>query len=228
MQTFRAKCGKKSYDLAPKSANVGHFYWSEDATVASSLLNYTDSGASATDVFFTNDSENQAKPNIGFAVNGQTGFWRVLSGSDNGEWKYLINKDNECGTTVRSDKYKYGVTVCGKTNCLVLLPDDWKWGENGVGTDWQDGGYPETSTDKVTWQTMEKAGAVCLPAAGYRDGSSGNALVNNVGLNGSYWSASPNGRNLAFDLYFDSSDVLPNSHGARYRAHSVRFVTESK
>ncbi|MCQ2084253.1 MAG: fimbrillin family protein [Bacteroidaceae bacterium] len=225
------------YDVPPLTSDneteshIGHFYWSKYATVASSLLNYTDSGAPATDVFFTNDSENQAKPNLGFTVNGQTGFWRVLSGGANGEWKYLINYNDECGTTVRSGKYKYGVTVCGKTNCLVLLPDDWKWGENGVGTDWQDGGYPETSTDKVTWQTMETAGAVCLPAAGYRIGMPGiptPALVNNVGDYGYYWSASPYDFIRAYDLRFYSDNVDPLNSDARDRAQSVRLVTEVK
>ena len=225
------------YDVPPLTSDneteshIGHFYWSKYATVANSLLNYTDSGASATDVFFTNDSENQAKPHIEFTVNGQTGFWRVLSGGTNGEWKYLINYNDECGTTVRSGKYKYGVTVCGKTNCLVLLPDDWKWGENGVGDKWQDGGYPETSTDKVTWQTMETAGAVCLPAAGYRDGGPGSphpARVVIVGDFGYYWSASPSNGSSAYDLRFNSGDVNPNNFDARRRAQSVRLVTESK
>ncbi len=224
----------KQYDVPPLSLNndtkdhVGHFYWSKSATVAISLSNYSDSPLSD-NVFFTNDSNDQTKPNLEFTVNGQTGLWRVLSGGADGEWKYLINYNDECGTTVRSGKYKYGVTVCGQNNCLILLPDDWKWDENTVGTGWQDGGYPITSTDKVTWQTMEAAGAVCLPAAGYRTGAPASptpAYVNSVGLYGCYWSASPSGSNNAYDLLFNSGSVGASSHDARYRAFSVRFVTE--
>ncbi len=209
--------------------HVGHFYWSKTATVAISLSNYTDSDASATDVFFTNDSNDQTKPSSSFTVNGLTGFWRVLSGGDNGEWKYLVNKDDECGTTVRSGKYKYGVTVCGQDNCLILLPDDWKWNENTVGTGWQDGGYPETSTDKVTWQTMEAAGAVCLPAAGYRSGLPGALIPARVfDIDSYYWSASSYGNSHAYDLYFTSGTVNPLRDNSRYQAYAVRLVTESK
>ena len=107
-----------------------------------------------------------------------------------------------------------------------MLPDDWKWGENGVGTDWQDGGYPETSTDKVTWQTMETAGAVCLPAAGYRSGGNGDAHVNYVGSNGYYWSASPHNDDDAYDLRFSSGYVNPNDFDFWKWALSVRLVTE--
>ena len=209
------------YAVPPLTSNeeteshIGHFYWSNDATVARSLSKYT--GSVTENVFFTNDSENQTKPNLGFSVNGQTGFWRVLSGGTNGEWKYLI--DRKGGTLC-----KPGVKVCGSANCLILLPDDWKWGENSVGDNWQSE-YNESTT--VKWSTMEAAGAVCLPAAGSRGGSWG-AEVRNVGDAGYYWSASPKSGYDAYEFGFSRSSVSPNDYVDRSWGRSVRLVTESK
>ena len=75
---------------------------------------------------------------------------------------------------------------------------------------------------------MENAGAVCLPAAGFRNGSNGNAFVFNVGNHGYYWSASPNNGYFAYDLYFNSGNVNPSDFNTRSQAYSVRLVTESK
>ena len=154
------------------------------------------------------------------------GTWRTLSKD---EWTYLFNTRSNA-----SSLYKPGVTVCGKTNCVVLLPDNWEWDEtadeHNVGTGWQDGGYPETQTgNEVTWQTMQAAGAICLPAAGERDGSD----VIFVGNSGLYWSSTAtapvNYHDLAYGVFFYSSNVRPDdSDGRRCLGYSVRLITESK
>ena len=168
------------------------------------------------DNLFTNASPTE--PSSNFAINGQQGFWRALSGGNNGEWQYLIERKDSEGNAL----YKLGVTVCDHSNCLILLPDDWEWGANTVGTGWQTE-YSE-STD-VKWSTMEASGAVCLPAAGFRDGNNGDANVFYVG-SGYYWSASPRDVNYAYDLFFSSGNVTLLSNDARDRAQSVRLVTE--
>ena len=199
------------------TSHVSHFYWSKDASVATAKT-YSDAGASDGDVFFTNAD--------GFTVNvggkKQTG-WRTLSKA---EWQYLFNKDNTYGENKRSGKYKCGVTVCGKTNCVVLLPDNWEWDEtadeHNVGTGWQDGGYPETQTgNEVTWEKMEDAGAVCLPAAGYRNDS----IFFEVGNHGRYWSSTM-GKNYPDAVSFTDSDVSPGNFGRPLNGYSVRLVKE--
>ena len=217
---------------------IGHFYWSKDANVARSLSNYTDSGASGTDVFFTNDSENQAKPNIKFTVNGQTGFWRVLSGGDNGEWEYLLNKrKTKYGTGELSESnHRYAAVMVNDMAGLLIFPDDFSSWPSGAGkepqtfntnsSDWNDRNY---TVEQFT--VLQNNGCVFLPAAGYRIGAPGfpnPARVNNVGLNGCYWSASPIVDFDAYDLHFDSDNVSPSNGDARLRAQSVRLVTESK
>ena len=151
------------------------------------------------------------------------GTWRTLSKD---EWKYLFKTRSNA-----SSLYNCGVKVCGKTNCVVLLPDYWEWDkltdEPKVGTEWQTE-YPATSDDKVTWKKMEDAGAVCLPAAGLRNGS----LVNSVGGDGFYWSSTAYDydKNDAHDVYFGYSMsgfiVVPDSRGHRYYGFSVRLITE--
>ena len=145
------------------------------------------------------------------------GTWRTLTTA---EWQYLFNRGSYT-SEVRNGKYKYGVTVCGKANCVVLLPDGWKW-EGDVGTEWQTE-YPETQTNnEVTWQKMEDAGAVCLTAAGHRDSST----VTNFGDDGSYWSSTAGDEGRAYYARILSRGVNPDSRDYRYFGYSVRLVTD--
>ena len=67
---------------------------------------------------------------------------------------------------------------------------------------------------------MESAGAVFLPAAGYRDGTD----VDYVGSAGYYWSATPYDASNAYELYFNSYSLNPPRDDGRYRGQSVRLV----
>ena len=130
--------------------------------------------------------------------------WSTLSSS---EWEYLITTRGT-GVTYR----KYGVTVCGKANCLVIAPDG-----NTTAI--------ASSYDASAWAAAEASGFVCLPAAGYRNGSD----VGNVGGYGGYWSSSPNVSEASgsYLLYFINSSVAPSNSGYRYYGHSVRLVVSS-
>ena len=198
--------------LEPEN-HIAHFYWSKSADVARSLSYYSDTGTPG-DIFFANNPGS-------FKANEHTG-WSVLTGGTNGEWKFLIDRKDSEGNAL----YNLGVKVCGSANCLILLPDDWKWGENGVGTVWQNE-YSESTT--VKWSTMENAGAVCLPAADFRNGDPecpDPASVGNVGNNGNYWSASLYSDHNAYDLDFYGGNVHPSNSSNRNQAYSVRLVTE--
>ena len=139
----------------------------------------------------------------GTAIDGN-GTWRTLSID---EWTYLINKNND--ETIRKGKYKYGVTICEKTNCLILAPDDFE-------------GTIAALYDAAAWATAEAAGLVCLPAAGYRYGSD----VLGVGDYGCYWSSTAHDEYFAYYAYFDSSNVYPGRYDGRSDGSSVRLITE--
>ena len=130
--------------------------------------------------------------------------WSTLSSS---EWEYLITTRGT-GVTYR----KYGVTVCGKANCLVIAPDG-----NTTAI--------ASSYDASAWAAAEASGFVCLPAAGYRNGSD----VGNVGDYGGYWSSSPKESDASgsYLLYFINSSVAPSNSGYRNYGHSVRLVVSS-
>ena len=133
---------------------------------------------------------------------GDGSTWRTLSTD---EWQYLFKT-----RTNASSIYKYGVTVCGKTNCLIIAPDGFT-------------GSIASSYDTSTWPAAEAAGLVCLPAAGFRSGS----FVGNIGSYGYYWSSTAYDCDYAYHVRFNGGSVVPGSSGTRRSGYSVRLITES-
>lgn len=143
------------------------------------------------------------------------------------EWDYLFNVRDvygECpyGENMRSGKYKLSITVFDKKNCAVLLPDNWVWDKNTVGEGWQSEYNEETA---VKWSTMEAAGAVCLPATGYR----GTWNTGYIGELGWYWSSTNCGSAgwydfLAYILYFTNDYCNPIDREYTECGESVRLV----
>ncbi len=134
---------------------------------------------------------------------GDGSTWRTLSKD---EWQYLINKDNN--ENIRKGKYKSGVTVCSKKNCLVLAPDDFT-------------GEIATSYDAAAWESAKAVGLVCLPAAGQRQGSD----LFYVGDACNYWSSTASNESTAcYVLSSDSSILYFNDF--RCYGFSVRLVTD--
>ena len=148
--------------------------------------------------------------------------WRTLTGGVGGEWDYLIN------TRKDADKL-YGEGKVG--NCtpgLIILPDDWSCPD---GLTFRPGyklyGFETNFYSCSEWAQMEAAGAVFLPAAGYRVG----AEVGFVGSHGNYWSSSSPNDNSAYNLAFFNFDFLneliTNDNFYRYHGFSVRLVSDT-
>lgn len=149
----------------------------------------------------------------------QANQWRTLTYD---ECYYLMN------TRTDADQ-KYGVAKVNGVTGVIFLPDDWALPENitfAPGVDQIANWVSYESLNNYTleqWQLMESAGAVFMPAAGYRSGTD----VDYVGLHGYYWSSSDYGANLAYYLYFDSGDVgMYNFSSYRNYGRSVRPVSE--
>ena len=70
------------------------------------------------------------------------------------------------------------------------------------------------------WTTLEAEGAVFLPAAGYRNGTS----VGDVGSNGNYWSSTAYDASGAYDVNFNSGYVDTYRSYRRGIGRSVRLV----
>ncbi|MCQ2127221.1 MAG: hypothetical protein MJZ06_07295 [Bacteroidaceae bacterium] len=144
--------------------------------------------------------------------------WRTLTGE---EWKYLFE-------TRTNAQDKYGYATVGGVYGIIILPDIFtdpmKNGGSGAfvpktTTGWNANVY----TTGGDWEAMEAAGAVFLPAAGSRSGSS----LSYVGDYGFYWSSSHPTNSGPYGVTFDKSFINPYSSGDATTGKSVRLVTGS-
>ena len=152
----------------------------------------------------------------------EVNMWRTLT---NDEWWYLLHDRPNAAALFSIGEFS---GVLG----IILLPDDCTLPAGAPFMTSADqglvdhgsyyGGIPVVilSEGSESWSKLEAAGAVFLPASGYRycDGS-----VYSVGSGGRYWSSTPSGPSDAWNLYFDSNEVTVNYNG-RCGGHSVRLV----
>ena len=184
------------------AGTVGSFFWSKTASVAYAE-DYSGSGASTSDVFFTEAS--------GFQVNGyEANTWRALSID---EWNHLLGFDPIADEQTDDYGRHNAMNLCawkeldgGTHNGFVILPDD------------TDASVMERITSTSHLATY---GAVFLPAAGYRDGDD----VNSVGKTCYSWSSTSNDddEGEAYDMYINLGYVYP-SYEDRNFGEAVRLV----
>jgi tRNA A-37 threonylcarbamoyl transferase component Bud32 len=146
----------------------------------------------------------------------EEGLWRTLTMD---EWRYLLD-ERSTATGMRFAK----ANVEG-VNGLLLLPDDWdnSYQLNDVNND--DINYLSNTIPQPFWKDkVESQGAVFLPAAGIRDGTT----VGLLGKYGFYWSATHSGIFDAKGIYF--SDSFFNHENTHKKCHSrcVRLVRDAK
>ncbi|MBP5501668.1 MAG: Ig domain-containing protein [Bacteroidales bacterium] len=146
--------------------------------------------------------------------------WQTLTAD---EWYYLIHSRENASE-------KYGVAEVAGVQGLILLPDGWKLPEglsfkSGLTAfDVRGQEYYKTINNYSAeeWRKMESAGAVFLPAAGYRLGTS----VDVVGDYGWYWTSSFEifDDAVARKLYFGSFMADATYGCGRFCGCSVRLV----
>ena len=193
----------RPYNIDAKDPEIGYGYGPKNGT--SYLVSLTDAYANADWGVYNAIS------------NGGGNSWRTLTRS---EWDYLIN------SRTNHDKL-YGLGRVGScTNGLIILPDNNQWVlppdltfTPGV----TNKGYEANVYTYSQWAQMEAAGAVFLPAAGYRN-------INNVkdlGSKGRYYSSTVNAANLAYALCFGNTAVGVNTYSYKYNGCCVRLVTKA-
>ncbi len=143
--------------------------------------------------------------------------WRTLTRS---EWSYLLNSRTNASS-------KLGTGNINGVGGLIILPDSWTQPSGcpqfnpGLASsinDWTHNNY-----SLAQWAQMEAAGAVFLPAAGFRDGTNVYNVGNN-GYYGYYWSSTPYDEFNAYDMFFDSDYLNAAAHDSRNYGFSVRPV----
>ena len=146
------------------------------------------------------------------------GQWRTLTCD---EWTYLLNSRKGAAE-------KYGLAKVSKTVGLVLLPDNWTQPSS---TDFVPGcgnGFKTNRYTAAKWSKMQSAGAVFLPAAGYRDGNSVFTEFTNYTECGFYWSSTHLSTINCRILFFGKETVNPKNFAKRQFGLSVRLVKEAR
>jgi hypothetical protein len=136
-------------------------------------------------------------------------LWRTLTAD---EWRYLFE-----GRPYAYNKSGLASVdgVCG----VVVLPDLCVMSEVGF-TSGMSNGFATNVYSRSQWEKMERAGALFLPAAGYRNGIS----FNDSGITGGYWTGSCFNSVYAYDLFFGSNSVFSYFICRRSYGRSVRLV----
>ena len=163
--------------------------------------------------------------------NNMGGDWRTLTKD---EWKYLFLTRDNAAT----------LFALGRVNDkkgVILLPDAWvlpdgasfnassengfeKMGSTYYDDDYTNDHFQDNTYTTEQWAVMESAGAVFLPAAGYRESSNSNIYY--VGDMGYYWSATPND-DEAYYISFSSEYLGTQNYNTRNDGRSVRLVSET-
>ena len=148
----------------------------------------------------------------------QTNQWRTLTRA---EWVYVFD------TRSTTSGIRYAKACVNNVNGVILLPDDWSSSYYSLSsTNSANASFSSNPITLSQWNTLEQHGAVFLPAAGNRNGTS----VLNVGSYGFYWSASY-GSSLsgyACGVYFSGSVLHPQDGNYRYLGRSVRLVRSAQ
>lgn len=136
--------------------------------------------------------------------------WRSLTKD---EWGYLFN-------TRTNASILYGFGNINGVNGVILLPDDWIQPSSVISFAPGMNSYDVNLYTLAQWEILENAGAVFLPAAGYRTGTS----VINVDTYGYYWSSTMFSTQSAYVVYFYSSNLDSQETHYRDNSFSVRLV----
>ena len=171
---------------------------------------------------------------------GNTEWWTTLTHT---EWNNVIGRDNEAKVGLATiTGSAYGNTV-GYTNAtdvpgLVILPDNftnpYSWKPVSEGTLSNKAEYSDNTYTLAQWTEMEKAGAVFLPAAGWRNDTDGKwrATITTGKRDlehGCYQSSSKSTSaavwQLRFGTDYETSDRINDNYAmAPDNGHSVRLV----
>lgn len=171
------------------------------------------------------------------------GVWRTLTGT---EWRWLItpkydageaNPGTNCRTssTVNGvDNARYAKATIDGNNGVIIFPDSYTHpggvtppasaSINNISSTYSSNIY--TTSD---WSEMESAGAVFLPAAGYRYWYSGSEYrIGGVNGTGAYWSRTcgSNNGNAQNGLWITDENLNTYQDNARWRSFSVRLVRD--
>lgn len=161
------------------------------------------------DIFFV-DIDWGYKNNIS---NGGKKTWFSLS-KDN--WEYVLDKRSTISGI------RYAKAVVNGVSGVILLPDKWNTSNYSLNdANKADVSFSSNIISQSDWTNkLEANGAIFLPAAGYRIGTS----VYSVGYDGYYWSSKYYEEHGAHTVWFDRNRVGANYWNSRRVGSCVRLA----
>ena len=147
--------------------------------------------------------------------------WGVNAISNGGNeanlWRTLTKDELVYMFILRPEAHnKYGAATVANVPGIIVLPDVYVGPAVNTVRDAWDNNVISSSE----WAAYEAAGAVFLPAAGYRSGTT----MDNVGSYGFCWSSTPDDAMYSYKLSLSPNTVQPQGFGLRYEGLSVRLV----
>ncbi len=143
-----------------------------------------------------------------------SGTWRTLS---HNEWEYLLKKRENASNLISAARVK-------GNNGVILLPDNWVCPEDVVlktGFSGSDDGYSNHQVITASeWEKLEDAGAVFLPAAGYRSGTTVKGLQESCRYWAAYWHMTTSAA-----MFYSTARKADIAFTYSYCGQSVRLVS---
>jgi hypothetical protein len=176
------------YPTTRNDNHIGYFYWTKWSDFYSKNAAYMPyatvfSSSGSADTFWCCEFGNS------LTVNNISGYYNL----SNEEWNYLFSSRANS-----KELYKIGVTVSGKSDCLIIAPDDYA-------------GTIASTYSYNDWRNAESYGLVCLPSTYYCDAS--NTLKDEELFPG-YWSSGQidnYGSVLAIKNYYNNAQFVPST-----------------
>ena len=209
--------GTSGYHDANDPYNVNYQPWSTSSATVNATYNQYGYGPSS----------NRPSPDLtGSSANYDWGVYNAISnGSDIPqlwralsleEWGYLFD-DRSTSSGIRFAK-----ACVNYVNGVILLPDSWQASYYVLNnTNDPSASFFSNFINLSNWAILEQYGAVFLPAAGRRDGTSTSA----PGSEGYYWSTKSDANSHAKLVMFDNSNFYASLGSMqRYSGNSVRLV----
>ena len=218
--------GTSGYHNQNDTYNMFFYPYSSSSDLVNETYNYDGYGPSHGIVwpFLSGESANYDWGIYNPISNGGNvdGIWRTLS---NEEWIYLLRERNNASN-------KWGLAMVCDINGIILLPDYFERPDNIVFNIGSNNGFLNNNYNLDEWRHMEAAGAVFLPAAGFRT----NVYVYHNGSMGFYWTSSYVSKGLAYHITLNETgassqfnDYYRESNGKQFNRHygmSVRLVQD--
>ena len=145
-----------------------------------------------------------------------TNPWRTLSLA---EWNYVFSERSDASS-------KWGWGNIDGVNGVILLPDACVLPSELTFIHFDNNNYQVNTYTLQQWESMQEAGAVFLPAAGWRCGTE----ISNVSNWVAYWTTTARVEDTAYNIFFNypnnSYDVHDDSY--RHRGLPVRLVRDAE